>query len=162
MTILICFTLNCQQQDVNLTEEEKKNLVCFIDSIHLRNKAMTLLHEIPSSSFEEAFTPENIKKIEKALGMMKKSIEASQKANDQTLDKLYPDLSKYYREEFCEGLKLYIRFLEEGGVSLEEKAKHLEKKWGKWFFNKFDVMSKRSKWFLEEFAKRQDEILVPE
>ncbi len=123
---------------------------------------MTLLHEIPSNSFEEAFTPENIKKIEKALGMMKKSIEESQKVNDQTLEKLHPGLSEHYREEFCEGLKQYIKFLEEGGVSLEEKAKHLEKKWGKWFFSKFDVMSKRFKWFLEEFAKRQGEILFPD
>ena len=162
LTLLLCFILSCHKKSENLTEEEKMNLVCFIDSIHLRNKAMTLLHEIPSSSFEEAFTPENIKKIEKALGIMKKSIEESQKVNDQTLEKLHPDLSERYREEFCEGLKLYIKFLEEGGVSLEEKAKHLEEKWGKWFFSKFDAVSKRFKWFLKEFAKRQDEILFPD
>jgi len=162
LTLLLCFTLSCHKQGENLAEEEKKNLVCFIDSIHLRNKAMTLLHEIPSNSFEEAFTPENIKKIEMALGMMKKSIDESQKVNDQTLDKLHSDLGKHYREEFCEGLKLYIKFLEEGAVSLEEKAKHLEEKWGKWFFSKFDAMSKRFRWFLEEFAKRKDEILFPD
>ena len=161
LTLLLCFTLSCHKQSENLTEEEKKNLVSFIDSIHLRNNAMTLLHEIPSSSFKEAFTPENIKKIEKALAMMKKSIEESQKVNDQMLDKLHPDLSKHYREEFCEGLKLYIIFLEEGGVSKEEKAKHLMDKWGTLFLIKFDAMSKRSRWFLNEFAKRQDEILFP-
>ena len=162
MAVLICFSLSCQKQSENLTEEEKRNLVCFIDSIHLRNKAMTLLHEIPSNSFKEAFTPENLKKIEKALGMMKKSIQESQKVNDQTLEKLHPDLSEHYREEFCEGLKLYVKFLEEGGVSVEEKSKHLEEKWGKWFFSKFDAMCKRFKWILKEFAKRQDEILFPD
>jgi len=155
LSILLCYTLCCQKKGENLTEEEKNNLVCFIDSIHLRNKAMSMLQVIPSTSIVEVYSPENLKKIETALGMMKESIEESQKVNDQTLDKLHPDLSRHYREEFCKGLKIYIEFLEEGGVSKEEKSKQLEKKWGKWFIDKFDSISKRSKWFLNEFARRQ-------
>ncbi len=159
LTLLLC----CQQHKIKLTEKEKKNLVSFIDSIHLRNKAMSLLHEIPSTSIKEAFSSENINKIEKALRTMKRSIDESQKVNDQTLDKLYPDLSKHYRKEFCEGLKLYISFLEEGGVSKEKRSKYLSnKKWSRWFYRKFDSICKRSKWFLEEFSKRQDKILIPD
>jgi len=105
---------------------------------------------------------EVVKKIEKALELMKQSIKESQKVNDQTLDKLHPDLSKHYREEFSEGLKLYVNFLEDGGVSKEKKAKHLLDKWGTWFLFEFDMMSNRSKWLLNEFAKRQDEILFPD
>lgn len=155
LSILLCFTLCCQKKEENLTEKEKNNLVFFIDSIHLRNKAMIMLQEIPSTSIVEAFSLENLKKIETALGMMKKGIAESKKVNDQTLDKLHPDLSKHYREEFCKGLKIYIEFLEEGGVPKEEKSTQLEKRWGKWFIDKFDSMSKKSKWFLNEFARRQ-------
>ena len=118
---------------------------------------MSLLQEIPSTSIIEAYSAENLKKIETALEMMKKSIEESQKVNDQILDKLHPDLSRHYREEFCEGLRLYINFLEEGGVPVEEKSKLLSDKWGRWFVNKFDSMSKKSKWFLNEFTKRQSD-----
>jgi len=116
---------------------------------------MSMLQEIPSTSIIEAFSAENLKIIETALEMMKKSIKESQKVSNQTLDKLYLDLSKHYREEFCEGLRLYIIFLEEGGVPVEEKSKLLSYKWGRWFINKFDLMSKKSKWVLNEFMKRQ-------
>lgn len=137
---------------LELTEKEKKNLVYFIDSINLRNKAMNLFREIIPS---DSFALENSKKIETILVMMKNSIDLSQKVNDQTLDKFYPDLSKHYREEFCEGLKIYINFLEKGELAKGKKAKDLDAKFGRWFANKFDLMSKRSKWFLNEFMKRQ-------
>ena len=119
---------------------------------------MSLLHEIPSDSIENAFTPDNLKKIDNALAMMKKGIKESQKVNDQTLDKLHPDLSKHYREELCVGLELYIGFLEKGDVSKESKSKYLFAEWGKWFSENFDRMSEKHKRFFNEFARRQDKV----
>jgi len=82
ITIFICLTLSCHKQEEIFSEEGKEELTCFIDSVHLRNKAMSLLQEIPSTSIIEAYSAENLKKIETALEMMKKSIEESQKVND--------------------------------------------------------------------------------
>ena len=49
--------------------------------MNLRNKAISLLHEVPSDSIANAFTPDNLKKPDKSLAMMKKSIKESQKVN---------------------------------------------------------------------------------
>lgn len=143
--LLLSLALNCQKQAENFTDLEQQNLIHFIDSIHLRNNAMSLLHEVPSNSIENAFSPDNLEKINKALAMMKKGVKESIKVNDQTLDKLHPDLSKHYREELCVALESYISFLEEGGVAKESKSKKLSDKWGKWFFKEFDEMTERNK-----------------
>lgn len=161
LTIFLCFSLSCQKQNENLTVEEKMILGFFIDSIHFRNKAMALLQEIPSTSFEEAFSPKNLKKIDTAMSLMNKSISRSVKVNDQILNMLHPELSRHFREEFCEGLKLYINFLNEGDTLKEEKAELLMDNWGRWFIEEFDAMCRKNEWFLSEFEKRQDEILVP-
>ena len=114
-----------------LTRSEKDELGHFIESLALNRKAINMINEEMS---KQGFVGTIDEKIEKeTINLRRKSLKESQNIRDEVLSKLHPELPSHYRDEFCEGIKIYLQGWEEFDPQLSIKGQWLHDKWGDWY-----------------------------
>ena len=111
-----------------LTDAEKESLNHFSASLHAEVAASEMM------SVETNRT--DIDKVKQILGLKKTAFQESQLVDDNTLNKIHPDLKEHFKDEYARYLGLQIQCFENpvtGCEDLLHQADELATKWESWY-----------------------------
>jgi len=129
-----------------LSKSERKEIQHFINSLNLKNKATKLMNE--NIKKEKILTGSLDKEIFNDItNLLKGSLKESQNVRDEILLKLHPDLPKHYREEFCEGIRLYLQGTDKLDYKMQLQGQILVEEWWNWYENNIYKKYKTKQWF---------------
>jgi hypothetical protein len=112
------------------TQEQRLNAQNVLLALNARNEASQLSNNLGAGSGpREQFNP--------IVAKMRTALECANAVNDDVLDKIHPELRRYWKDKFIEGLRLRLSNLESTGGNLqaEIRGSGLLDEFGDWFMN---------------------------
>lgn len=122
---------------VSLLFCSKSNVHHFSQSIKYANQATRISNSGESYEF---INPEDMDAIVK---LKKKALTEARFVDIKDLNRHYPDFGNHYRDEFINGLELYIEGFEKNDTVKLLAGQMLDEKWGVWYEKNVDAIRGR-------------------
>ncbi len=122
---------------VSLIFSNKSNVQHFDQSIKYVNQATQILN---SGESYELINPDD---MEAVVELKKKALTEAKLVDIKDLNRHYPDFGNHYRDEFINGLELYIEGFEKNDTLKRLAGQMLDDKWGVWYEKNVDAIRGR-------------------
>ena len=122
---------------VSLIFSNKSNVQHFDQSIKYVNQATQILN---SGESYELINPDD---MEAVVELKKKALTEAKLVDIKDLNRHYPDFGNHYRDEFINGLELYIEGFEKNDTVKLLAGQMLDEKWGVWYEKNVDAIRGR-------------------
>ena len=124
LTLLCLSSLACGSEV--WSEGEKENAGHFVQALSHSLQAI----RISNASGSGVITDAELREI---IRLNKAALHEAALVRDDVLDKIHPELRRYFKEDWQRGVELVTRNLEVGDLSLEVRGQALLDRWADWY-----------------------------